>query len=86
MEIAEVLSLADKAGLWWPMGSSAEALHGRACIAAFALLVEIAERERCAAVCEAGHVGERIDDEDLHPCDAAYNRALQDAAQAIRKA
>ena len=47
-----VSALADKAGLWYPMGGSPDALHGRARLAAFAQLVVAAERERCAALCE----------------------------------
>lgn len=43
-----------------------------------------AERERCALLCEAEHVLERLDAEDGHPCDLSYNQALRDAAAAIR--
>lgn len=42
------------------------------------------ERERCAELCEAEHVLERIDAEEGHPCDLAYNQALLHAADAIR--
>ena len=44
-----------------------------------------AEREACAVTCESEHVLERIDTEDGHPGDLAYNRALQDAARTIRE-
>lgn len=62
-------------------------------VCAFALGVEwaqdnlvAAEREKCARLCEAEHVLESIDHENGHPCDLAYNRALRDAANAIRNA
>ncbi len=45
----------------------------------------LAERERCAKVCEAEHVLESLDTESGHPCDISYNTALRDAAAAIRK-
>ena len=43
-----VLNLADKAGRWYPMGGSPDALHGRKHLVAFARLIEAAERERIA--------------------------------------
>jgi hypothetical protein len=46
----------------------------------------ITERERFARIVESEHLGGGIDDESLHPCDLAYNRALKDAAAAIREA
>ena len=46
------LALADKAGLWYPMGGSPDALHGRARLVEFARLIEAAERERCARLCD----------------------------------
>lgn len=45
-----------------------------------------AERERCALLCEAEHVGASLTADDLVPCDEAYNTALQHAAAAIRQA
>ena len=42
------LALADKAGLWYPMGGSPDALHGRARLVEFVRLIEAAERERIA--------------------------------------
>ena len=48
-------------------------------------LATAAERERCAKACEAEHVGKAIGEEHIHPEDMAYNRALQHAADAIRK-
>lgn len=45
-----------------------------------------AERERCAKVCEAEHVGSSLEAPDLVPEDFAYNMALQHAAAAIRGA
>ena len=52
MEPAEVLALADKAGLWYPMGSDAQALHGRARLAEFARLVETETRTAIGAASE----------------------------------
>lgn len=45
-----------------------------------------AERERCAKVCEAEHVGSSLEATDLVPEDFAYNMALGHAAAAIRVA
>ena len=50
MKPEHVLALADQAGLWYPMGGSPEALHGRERLFAFALLIEAAECERCANI------------------------------------
>ena len=47
---------------------------------------EAAERERCAKLCEAEHVGESLDDGKLCDQDFCYNNALRDAAAAIRGA
>lgn len=44
----------------------------------------VAERERCAKVCEEEHVGESLTDNDLSDEDLAYNSALVHAAAAIR--
>lgn len=52
---------------------------------AYARAAVLAERERCAKVCEAEHVLESLDTESGHPCDISYNTALRDAAAAIRK-
>ena len=41
----KILALADKAGLWYPMGINSEALHGRARLCEFASLIEAETRE-----------------------------------------
>ena len=45
-----------------------------------------AERERCAKLCEAEHIGSSLTAYDLVPEDASYNLALQHASAAIRGA
>ena len=45
-----------------------------------------AERERCAKVCEAEHVGRDLYDEELDDSDLAYNNAVRDCAAAVRRA
>ena len=52
----------------------------------YALAAVAAERERCAKVCEAEHVGSNLTAGYLVPEDFAYNLALQHAAAAIRGA
>ena len=54
------LALADKTGLWYPMGGSLEALHGRARLVEFAQLIEAAERERCARICSVNSEAKRL--------------------------
>ena len=44
----------------------------------------LAERERCAKLCESEHVGESVNDDRLVSGDMAYNTALRHAAAAIR--
>ena len=43
------------------------------------------EREACAVACETEHVGADVRDLCDNAADEAYNRALQDAAAAIRR-
>ena len=45
----DFLALADKAGLWYPMGGSTDALHGRARLVEFARLIVAAERDQMRA-------------------------------------
>ena len=45
----------------------------------------MAERARCAALCEAEHVGRDLYDEELDDSDLAYNNAVRDCARAIRQ-
>lgn len=54
-------------------------------LAAFAALVAAAEREACAQVCEAEHVGADVCDDCDNELDETYNRALRDGATAIRE-
>ena len=53
---------------------------------AYAAQQVAAERERCAKLCEAEHVGSSLEATDLVPEDFAYNMALGHAAAAIRGA
>ena len=79
-----VLDLADQAGLWYPMGGSPEALHGRERLFAFALLIEAAKCERIAnllAALDALIVG----DEDQSLEDAMFD-AARDAVALARAA
>ncbi len=50
----------------------------------FAALVAASEREACAQVCEAEHVGADVCDDCDNDLDETYNRALRDGATAIR--
>ena len=80
----EIIAMAKEAGCvsatFWPDGFTG--LMG--VFERFAALVEAAEREACAQVCEAEHVGADVCDDCDNELDETYNRALRDGATAIR--
>ena len=85
----KLLALADEAGLWYPMGGSPDALHGRARLVEFARLIEAAERERMrAALVTAEAALADIGDADREPSDdmAWCERRAARALPAVRAA
>lgn len=74
----EIIALAKEAGLpYLPTPNSALVR-----IVTKAVLIE---REACAKVCEAEHVGADVCDDCDNELDETYNRALRDGATAIRE-
>lgn len=79
MTLDEILAMARAAGL--QRTNPGEAIE----VVRFAAMVAAKEREACAQVCEAEHVGADVCDDCDNEADETYNRALRDGATAIRE-
>lgn len=79
MNLEEILSMAKEASTF----GCCNELTGDVIIR-FAKLVAAHEREECAKVCEAEHVGNSVEDKCDNKGDEGYNMALRHAGASIR--